>query len=103
MKLGTLNTDEPQRPYAIQGGGGVGGVTHGSADAMTIRTQPARSPLENVAAWLRSLRYEDMMQMSTEMHALKIDSPVETPEQLAKLLHAWAKATTEPTPQQAGQ
>ncbi len=97
MKLGNLDTTEPQRPYIVGGNGGA------AASNVPQYTQPQRSPLENVAAWLRSLRYEDMMQMSTEMHALKIDTPVETPEQLAKLLHAWAKATTEPTPQQAAQ
>lgn len=57
-----------------------------------------RTPLEHAACWLRSLRYEDMMQMATEMHGIKLDDLLETPEQLAKLLHAWAKATTEPSP-----
>ena len=55
-----------------------------------------RTPLEHAACWLRSLRYEDMMQMATEMHGIKAGDAIETPEQLAKLLHAWAKATTEP-------
>ena len=57
-----------------------------------------RSPLEHAACWLRSLRYEDMMQMATEMHGIKAGDAIDTPEQLAKLLHAWAKATTEPSP-----
>lgn len=59
-----------------------------------------RSPLEHAACWLRSLRYEDMMQMATEMHGIKAGDAIDTPEQLAKLLHAWAKATTEPAPVQ---
>ncbi len=54
-----------------------------------------RPPLENTAIWIRSLRYEDMMQMATEMHGIKASDPVDTPEQLAKLIHSWAKATTE--------
>ncbi len=58
-----------------------------------------RPPLENTAIWIRSLRYEDMMQMATEMHALKAGDPIDTPEQLAKLVHSWAKATTEPAPE----
>ncbi len=65
-----------------------------------VHMRPAavqRSPLEHAACWLRSLRYEDMMQMATEMHAIKSSDGIETPEQLAKLLHSWAKATTEPT------
>ncbi len=60
-----------------------------------------RTPLEHAACWIRSLRYEDMMQMATEMHAIKSSDVIETPEQVAKLLHQWAKATTEPT--EAGQ
>lgn len=55
-----------------------------------------RLPLENTAIWIRSLRYEDMMQMATEMHGIRASDPVDTPEQLARLVHAWAKATTEP-------
>lgn len=58
-------------------------------------TAVQRSPLEHAASWIRSLRYEDMMQMATEMHALKADDAIETPEQVAKLLHSWARATTE--------
>lgn len=54
-------------------------------------------PLENTAIWIRSLRYEDMMQMATEMHGIRASDPVDTPEQLARLVHAWAKATTEPS------
>jgi hypothetical protein len=57
------------------------------------------TPLEHTAAWLRTLRYEDMMQLATEMHGIKAGDPIDTPEQLAKLLHSWAKATTEPTPE----
>ncbi len=59
-----------------------------------------RMPLEHTACWIRSLRYEDMMQMATEMHAIKSGDPMDTPEQLAKLVHAWAKVTTEPTSQE---
>ncbi len=65
-----------------------------------VQMRPAsvqRSPLEHAACWLRSLRYEDMMQMATEMHAIKSGDAIETPEQVAKLLHSWAKATTEPS------
>ncbi len=64
-----------------------------------VQMRPAavqRSPLEHAACWLRSLRYEDMMQMATEMHAIKSSDAIDTPEQVAKLLHSWAKATTEP-------
>ena len=66
----------------------------------TIQTRPVvrevqRPPLDHVAAWMRSLRYEDMMQMATEVHGIRADDPVDTPEKMAKLLHAWAKATTE--------
>ncbi len=67
-----------------------------------VQMRPAavqRSPLEHAACWLRSLRYEDMMQMATEMHAIKSSDAIDTPEQVAKLLHSWAKATTEPTPE----
>lgn len=63
-----------------------------------IQMRPAavqRTALEHAASWVRSLRYEDMMQMATEMHGIKADDPIDTPEQLAKLLHSWAKATTE--------
>ncbi len=65
-----------------------------------VQMRPAavqRSPLEHAACWLRSLRYEDMMQMATEMHAIKSSDAIDTPEQVAKLLHSWAKATTEPS------
>ena len=65
-----------------------------------VQMRPAtnhRSPLENTATWVRSLRYEDMMQMATEMHGIKADDKIDTPEQLAKLVHAWAKSTTEAT------
>ncbi len=68
-----------------------------------VQMRPAavqRSPLEHAACWLRSLRYEDMMQMATEMHAIKSSDAVDTPEQVAKLLHSWAKATTEPAPEE---
>ncbi len=68
-----------------------------------VQMRPAavqRSPLEHAACWLRSLRYEDMMQMATEMHAIKSSDAIDTPEQVAKLLHSWAKATTEPTPEE---
>lgn len=65
-----------------------------------IQTRPAvrqvqRPPLDHVAAWMRSLRYEDMMTMATELHGIRADDPADTPEKLAKLLHQWAKATTE--------
>lgn len=65
-----------------------------------VQMRPAanhRPPLEHTAIWMRSLRYEDMMQMATEMHAIKAGDAIDTPEQLAKLLHSWAKATTEPS------
>ena len=68
-----------------------------------VQMRPAASqrlPLEHTACWIRSLRYEDMMQMATEMHAIKSNDPIDTPEQLAKLVHSWAKATTEPTGQE---
>ena len=58
--------------------------------------QAQRSPLENVACWLRTLRYEDMMQLASEVHGIRGDDVPDTPEKMAKLLHAWAKATTEP-------
>ncbi len=61
--------------------------------AVTVK----RAPLEETACWVRSLRYEDMMQMATEMHAIKSSDSIDTPEALAKLVHGWAKATTEPT------
>lgn len=61
-------------------------------------TATQRLPLEHTACWIRSLRYEDMMQMATDMHGIKAGDPIDTPEQLAKLIHAWAKATTEPGP-----
>lgn len=61
-----------------------------------------RTPLENTAGWIRGLTYEGMMQMASEMHSIKSGDQIDTPEQLAKLLHSWAKATTEPTPE-AGQ
>lgn len=69
-----------------------------------VQMRPAqiqRTPLVNTACWLRSLRYEDMMQMATEMHAIKSSDSLDTPEALAKLVHAWAKATTEPSDEQA--
>ncbi len=68
-----------------------------------VQMRPAevqRTPLESVACWLRNLRYEDMMQMATEMHAIKSSDAIDTPEQVAKLLHSWAKATTEPAPEE---
>jgi len=71
-----------------------------AANRQVVQMRPAASqrlPLEHTACWIRSLRYEDMMQMATEMHAIKSNDPIDTPEQLAKLVHSWAKATTEPT------
>ncbi len=68
-----------------------------------VQMRPAasqRPPLEHTACWIRSLRYEDMMQMATEMHAIKSSDSLDTPEALAKLVHGWAKATTEPTDQE---
>lgn len=66
-------------------------------DVVQMRpTVSQRSALEHAAGWIRSLRYEDMMQMAAEMHGIKAADSVDTPEQLAKLLHSWAKATTEP-------
>jgi hypothetical protein len=73
-----------------------------AANRQVVQMRPAASqrlPLEHTACWMRSLRYEDMMQMATEMHAIKSSDSVDTPEQLAKLLHAWAKVTTEPSSQ----
>lgn len=73
-----------------------------AANRQVVQMRPAASqrlPLEHTACWMRSLRYEDMMQMATEMHAIKSSDSVDTPEQLAKLLHAWAKVTTEPNSQ----
>ncbi len=73
----------------------------GSRDVVQMRPAAVqRTPLEHAACWLRSLRYEDMMQMATEMHAIKSSDAIDTPEQVAKLLHSWAKATTEPTPEE---
>lgn len=78
-------------------------AARGRADRnVVVQMRPAashRTPLENTAAWIRNLRYEDMMQMATEMHGIKAGDTIDTPEQLAKLLHSWAKATTEPAPE----
>lgn len=63
-------------------------------------TAVQRSPLEQAAGWIRSLRYEDMMQMASEMHGIRAGDQIDTPEQVAKLLHSWAKATTEPESQE---
>ena len=71
-----------------------------AANREIVKMQPPaahrRSPLEETATWIRTLRYEEMMQLATEMHAIKSGDAIDTPEALAKLLHAWAKVTTEP-------
>ncbi len=36
-----------------------------------------------------------MMQMAAELHGIQADDVVDTPEKVAKLLHAWARAVTE--------
>ena len=88
MNLFNRDSDaEPQRAVGVQDRPAV---------VMTARVQQLhRPPLDNVAAWMRSLRYEDMMQMAAEVHGIQAGDQIETPEQMAKLLHAWAKATTE--------
>jgi hypothetical protein len=87
-------SDAVKRPSVIE--------SLAAANRQVVQMRPAASqrlPLEHTACWMRSLRYEDMMQMATEMHAIKSSDSVDTPEQLAKLLHAWAKVTTEPSSQ----
>lgn len=96
MQIGKLDTADRQRPYVVENS------THSPGlNSESTRVTYQRSALENAAAWMRSLRYEDMMQMATEMHGIKATDAIDTPEQLAKLLHSWAKATTEPTPQES--
>lgn len=52
----------------------------------------------NAASWLRSLTYEDMMQVATEMNAIRAEDVIDSPEKFAKLVHAWSKATTDVPP-----
>ena len=61
--------------------------------------QPQRMPsIWNAASWIRSLTYEDMMQSATEMNAIRGEDVIDTPEKIAKLIHAWSKAVTEVEP-----
>lgn len=47
-------------------------------------------PIHSAAYFLEILKYGDMMEVATELHALKADNPLASPEDIAKLLHQWA-------------
>jgi hypothetical protein len=51
---------------------------------------PPTPPIFNAAYWLEFLKYGDMMEVATELHTLKGDNALSTPEDLAKLLWTWA-------------
>lgn len=65
-----------------------------------LRTAPVVRKREfpseyNSAWWMRSMRYEEMMQMARNMHAVKGLDPIDTPEQLAAWLIRWARLAQE--------
>lgn len=66
-------------------------VVHTQAVALVKRKT---EPLYEVGCWMRYLTYADMMEMSREMHALMVEKPVSTPEEIAALLHSWAVQRT---------
>lgn len=67
-----------------------------------VPTRPARpqpitlsSPIDFVAYYLESLKYGDMIEVATEMHALALDDPPKTAEDFARLFHRWALSRKE--------